>query len=56
MISVRSKFLKFRGTYDRGWLWLRFCYCGTVGVVFGTFRDSSYVFGVVDSLVLYSFI
>ena len=56
MRSVRAIILKFLGTYDRGWLWLRFCNCGAVGVVFGSFRDSSYVFVVVDSLVLYSFI
>ena len=56
MKSVRAIFLKFRGTNDKRWLWFRFCYCGAVGVVFVSFRDSSYVFGVVDSLVLFSFI
>ena len=30
--------------------------CGAMGVVFVLFRDSSYVFGIVDSFVLYSFI
>ena len=55
MRSVGAIFLKFRGTNDRGWLWFKFCNCGSVGVVFVSFRDSSYVFGVVDSLVLYSF-
>ena len=56
MRSVRAIFLKFRGTNDRGWLWFRFCNFGAVGVLFLSFRDSSYVFGVVDSLVFYSFI
>ena len=56
MRSVSAILLEFRGTNDRGWLWLSFCNCGAVGVVFVSFRDSSYVFGVVDSLVLYSFI
>ena len=36
-----------------GW---SFVICGFVGVFFVSFRDLSYVFGVVDSLVLYSFI
>ena len=49
-------FLKFRGTNDKGWLWFRLCNCGALGVVFVLFCESSYVFGVVDSLVLYSFI
>ena len=52
----RAIFLKFRGANDQGCLWLGFCNCGAVGVVFVLFRDSSYVFGVVDNLVLYSFI
>ena len=52
----RAIFLKFRGTNDRGLLWLRFCNCGAVGVILLLFRDSSYVFGVVDNLVLFSFI
>ena len=56
MRSVRAIFLKFCGTKNRGWLWFRFCNCGAVGVVFVSFRDSSSVFGVVDNLVLYSFI
>ena len=56
MRSVRAIFLNFRGTNDRGWLWLRFCNCGAVGFVFVSFRDSSYVFGVVDNLVLYFFL
>ena len=53
--SVRAMFLKFRGTNDKGWLWFGLCNCGAVGVVFVLLCESSYVFGVVDSLVLYSF-
>ena len=34
MSSDRAKFRTFRGTNDKGWLWLRFCACGAVGVVF----------------------
>ena len=56
MRSVRAVFLKFSGTNDKGWLWFRLCTCGALGVVFVLFCESSYVFGVVDSLVLYSFI
>ena len=56
MRSGRAKILKHRGTNDKGYLWLRFCNCGAVGVVFVLFRDSSYVFGVVDNFVLFSFI
>ena len=56
MRSVRAIFPKFRGTNHKGWLWFRFCSCGAVGVVFVMFCELSYVFGVVDSLVLYSFI
>ena len=56
MRSVRAIFLKFSGTNDKGWLWFRLCTCGALGVVFVLFCESSYVFGVVDSLVLYSFI
>ena len=56
MRSVRAIFLKFCGTNDRGGFWFRFCICGTVRVVFVSFRDSSYVFDVVDSLVLQYFI
>ena len=56
MRSDRAKFPKFRGTNDKGWLWLRFCNCGAMGVIFVLFWDSSYVFGVVDILVLFSFI
>ena len=48
MRSVRARFLKFRGTKDKGWLWFRLCNCGAVGVVFVLFCESSYVFGVVD--------
>ena len=56
MRSVRAIFQKFRGSNNRGWLWFSLCNCGGVGVVFVSFRDSSSVFGVVDNLVLYSFI
>ena len=49
-------FLNFRGTNDKKWLWFKFCICGAVGVVFVLFCESSYVFGVVDNLVFYSFI
>ena len=54
MRFVRGKFLKFRVTIDRGWLWFRFCNYGAVGVVFVLFCESSYVFCVVDNFVLYS--
>ena len=56
MKSVRAMFLKFCSTNDKGWLWFRFCNCGAVGVVFVLFCESSYVFCVVDSFVLYFFI
>ena len=56
MRSVRAMFLKFRSTNDKGWLYFRLCNCGAVGVVFVLFYESSYVFGVLDSLVLYTFI
>ena len=56
MRSVKAIFLKFRGTNDKGWLWFRFCSFGAVGVVFLLLCDSSYVLGVVESLVLHSFI
>ena len=56
MRSDRAIFLKFCGTNDKGWLWLRFCNRGAVGIVFVWFRVSSYVIGVVDILILYSFI
>ena len=56
MRLVRAMFAKFRGTNDKGWLCLRLCICGAVSVVFVLFCESLYVFSVVDSLVLYSFI
>ena len=56
MRSVRAIFLKFRGTNDREWLCFSFCNCVAVGVVFVSLDDSSCLFGVVDNLVLYSFI
>ena len=49
-------FLKFRDTNDKGWLCFRLCNCGAAGVVLILFCESSYLFGVVDSLVLYFFI
>ena len=55
MRFARAMFLKFCGNNNRGWSWLRFCNCGAVVVVVVSFRDSS-VFGVVDNLVLFSFI
>ena len=51
-----AKFQKFRGTSDIGWLRFKLGSCGAVGNVFALFCDSSYVFGVVDNFVLYSFI
>ena len=56
MRSDRAIFLKIRGNNDKGWLWLKFCNVGAVGVLFVLFRDSSYASGVVDILLLYSFI
>ena len=56
MRSDRAIFPKFCGTNDKVWLWLKFCNCGAVGVVFVLFRDSSYVFGVVDNWLLCSFV
>ena len=50
------KFLKYRGTNDSGWLRFTLGSCGAVGNVFVLLCDSSYVFGVVDNFVLYSFI
>ena len=55
MRTVRAILLKFYDTSDKGWLWFTFCSCGAVGVVLVLFCESSYVLGVVDSLVLYSF-
>ena len=51
-----ATFLKFRVTSDSGWLRYNFGSCGAVGNVFVLFCDLSYVFGVVDIFVLYSFI
>ena len=56
MRFVRAIVLKFSGTNDRGWLWLGFFNCGAVGVVVALFCESSNVFGVVDTFVLYFFI
>ena len=51
-----AKFLKFCGTSDSGWLRFKLGSCGPVKNVFVLLCDSSYVFGVVDNFVLYSFI
>ena len=56
MGTDRAIFRKLRGTNDKGWLWLRFCNCVAVGVLFVSLRDSSYAFGVENNFVLYSFI
>ena len=56
MRSVSAMVLKFCGSNDKGWLWFRLCNCGAVSVAFVLFCESSYMFGVVDSLLLYSFI
>ena len=55
-IFTSAKFLKFCGTSNSGWLRFRLCSCGAVGILFVLLCDSSYVFGVVDNFVLYSFI
>ena len=51
-----AEFLKIRGTSDSGWLRFKLGSCDAVGNGFVLFCDSSYVFGVVDNFVLYSFI
>ena len=51
-----AKFLKFHGTSDSRWLQFKLVSCGAVGIVFVLLCDSSYVFGVVDNFLLYSFI
>ena len=56
MISVSAEFRKLRGTNDKGKLLCKFGNCGAVGIAVVLFCDSSYVFGVVDIFVLYSFI
>ena len=53
---TEAKFLKFRGTSDIGWLRFKLGSWGAIGNVFVLLCDSSYVFGVVDNFVLYSFI
>ena len=53
---VIARFLKFRETNDNGWIWGRFGKYGARGKVFVLFCDSSYVFGFVDSFILYSLI
>ena len=55
-LLVIAKFRKFRGTNDSGWFCGRAGICGAVGVVSTLLCSSSYVFGLVDTFVLYSFI
>ena len=56
MCSIRATFLKISGTKDNGWLLLIVCNCVAVGVVFLVFCEITYLFGVIDNFVLYSFI
>ena len=49
-------FSNFRSAMDNGWSLFIDCNCGAVGIVFVLVCELSYVFGVVDSFVLYSFI
>ena len=51
-----ARFRKFRGTNDNGWFCGSFGICGAGGVVSTLLCSSSYVFGLVDIFVLYSFI
>ena len=55
-IFVIARFRKFWGTKDYGWFCGRVGICGAVGVVSTLLCSSSYVFGLVDILVLHSFI
>ena len=54
-LCVIAKFRKFRGTRDNGWLCGRGGNCGAVGVISTVLCSSSYVFCLVASFVLYSF-
>ena len=51
-----ARFGNFRGTNDNGWFCGRFGICGAVGVVTTLLCSSLYVFGLVDTFVLYYFI
>ena len=55
-IFTSANILKFCGTNDSGWLRFKAGSCGAVGNVFVLFCDLSYVFGVIDIFVFYSFI
>ena len=55
-LFVIARFRKLRGTNDYGWFCGRVGICGAVGVVSTLLCSSSYVFGLVDIFVLYSFI
>ena len=55
-LFVIARFQKFWGTNDNGWFCGRVGIYGAVGVVSTLLCSSSYVFGLVDFLVLYSFI
>ena len=51
-----ARFRKFRGTNDNGCFCGSVGICGAVGLVSTLLCSSSYVFGLVDILVLYSVI
>ena len=55
-LFVIARFRKFWGTNDNGWFCGRVGICGAVGVVSTLLYSTSYVFGLVDIFVLYSFI
>ena len=55
-LFVIARFRKFWGTNDNGWFCGRVGICGAVGVLSTLLYSSSYVFGLVDIFVLYSFI
>ena len=55
-LCVIAKFRNFRGNNDKGWFCGRVGICGAVGAVSALLCSSSYVFGLVDNFVLYSFI
>ena len=55
-LFVIAKFRKFRGTNDNGWFCGGIGICFAVGAVSALFCSSSYVFGLVETFVLYSFI
>ena len=55
-LFVIARFRKVRGTNDSRWFCGRVGICGAVGVVSTLLCSSSYVFGLVDNFVLYSFI